>query len=274
MTCLGASALTALSPLDGRYAAKVAALRPLLSEFGLMHRRVQVEVEWFIALSDAGLRRVQAPVRGLARLLLRGLVCASRGRCVRPSRTSRRPPTTTSRRWSTGSSLALVLNQPELKAAGEFVHFACTSEDINNTSHALMLKAAREQVLLPGTLDKLIARLRELAHALPRCRCSAAPTARPPAPPPWARRSPTWWRACTAGRARIAEVKLLAKMNGAVGNYNAHLSAYPGTDWEAFSRAVVENHRWAWPSTPTPSRSSRTTTWPSCSTRSPAPTPS
>jgi adenylosuccinate lyase len=200
-----------------------------------MHRRVQVEVEWFIALSDAGLPSSSAAVRGRARGCA-AWCSASRRPMRRPSRTSRRPPTTTSRRSSTGSR-PLQAGHAELKRAAEFVHFACTSEDINNTSHALMLKAAREQVLLPA-LDRLIARLRRWRRHGRRCRCSAAPTARPPARPRWARRSPTWWRGCTA-RARIAAVPLLAKMNGAVGNYNAHLAAWPDIDWEAF-RAVVE----------------------------------
>jgi adenylosuccinate lyase len=250
------------------------ALRPLLwaTEFGLMHRRVQVEVEWFIALSDAGFARVQAAVRRPARgSCCAAWCCASPRPTRRPSRTSSAPPTTMSRPWSTGSSSA---SRPaDLEAAGEFVHFACTSEDINNTSHALMLKAAREQVLLPA-LDRMIG---QAAHhgawPMPRCRCSAAPMARRRAPPRWARRSPTWWRAWQAARARIAAVPLLAKMNGAVGNYNAHLAAYPDFDWEAFSRRSSSS-AWAWPSTPTPSRSSRTTTWPSCSTPWPAPTPS
>ena len=120
------------------------------------------------------------------------------------------------------------------------MHFACTSEDINNTSHGLMLKAARHDVLLP-TLDKIIGALVDAgAKTWPTCPCWRAPTARPRAPPRWARKSPTWWRAWPRARERIAGVKLLAKMNGAVGNYNAHLSAYPDFDWEAFSRKVIE----------------------------------
>ena len=158
------SPLSALSPLDGRYAAKVAPLRPLLSEFGLMHRRVQVEVEWFIALSDAGSGRVQAARQGRARPA--APPCRRLRRSRRPGHQGHRdaPPTTTSRRWSTGSRPAFA-GDAELSAAAEFVHFACTSEDINNTSHALMLKSARAEVLLPA-LDTLIDKLRAMAHAL------------------------------------------------------------------------------------------------------------
>ena len=113
------------------------------------------------------------------------------------------------------------LSNAELKAASEFVHFACTSGDINNTSHALMLKGRARRGAAAGA-GPVVAKLGAMAHAWRRRRCSAARTARPPARPRWARRSPTWWRVAAPAR-RIAAVKLLAKMNGAVGNYNAHL---------------------------------------------------
>jgi adenylosuccinate lyase len=157
------SALTALSPLDGRYAAKVAALRPLLSEFGLMHRRVQVEVEWFIALSDAGFAEFK-PLSDGARAHLRALVSGfsvADAQAIKDIEKTTNHDVKAVEYWIKSR----FEGQPELQAAGEFVHFACTSEDINNTSHALMLKAAREQVLLPA-LDGVIASLRSLAHGL------------------------------------------------------------------------------------------------------------
>ncbi|HMZ00117.1 MAG TPA: adenylosuccinate lyase, partial [Burkholderiaceae bacterium] len=117
---------------------------------------------------------------------------------------------------------------------------ACTSEDINNTSHALMLKAAREQVLLP-TLDQIIARLRELAQAFAAVPMLSRTHGQTASPTTVGKEIANVVARLQAGRARIAEVKLLAKMNGAVGNYNAHLSAWPEHDWEAFSRAVIEN---------------------------------
>ena len=126
----------------------------------------------------------------------------------------------------------------------EFIHFACTSEDINNLSHALMLKAARDGVMLPG-LDKVIARLRELAHELAdHAHAVRAPTASPPRPPRWARKWPTWCTAWSASSARIAAVEILGKINGAVGNYNAHLSAYPDVDWEEL-RQAISSKAWA-----------------------------
>jgi adenylosuccinate lyase len=142
------SALSALSPLDGRYAAKVAALRPLLSEFGLMHRRVQVEIEWFIALSDAGFAEFK-PLSEAARGLLRGLVLRfseADARAIKDIEKTTNHDVKAVEYWLKSRCEG----HTELKAACEFIHFACTSEDINNTSHALMLKAARAQVLLPA----------------------------------------------------------------------------------------------------------------------------
>ncbi len=231
------SALTALSPLDGRYAAKVAALRPLLSEYGLMHRRVQVEVEWFIALSDAGLPEFR-PLSPEGRGLLRGWVhrfSADDAQAIKAIEKTTNHDVKAVEYW---------LKQrfephAELKAAGEFVHFACTSEDINNTSHALMLKAARDEVLLPA-LDKLIARLGQMAHdwaALPMLSRTHGQTASPTTVGKEIANVAVRLR---AAREAIAAVALKAKMNGAVGNYNAHLAAYPEVDWEAFSRGVIE----------------------------------
>src|ERR1043165_9721382 len=157
------SAISALSPLDGRYAAKVAPLRPLLSEFGLMHRRVQVEVEWFIALSDAGLEGF-APFSEAARGLLRSLVVRvseADAQAIKEIERTTNHDVKAVEYWLKGR----FDNNAELKAAGEFVHFACTSEDINNTSHGLMLKTARNDVLLP-TLDKIIASLTAMAKKL------------------------------------------------------------------------------------------------------------
>jgi len=157
------SALSALSPLDGRYAAKVAALRPLLSEFGLMHRRVQVEIEWFIALSDAGFTEFK-PLSEAARGLLRGLVLRfseADAQAIKDIERTTNHDVKAVEYWLKSR----FDSNPELRAAGEFVHFACTSEDINNTSHALMLQTARQEVLLPA-LDRLVDTLRSMAHSL------------------------------------------------------------------------------------------------------------
>jgi adenylosuccinate lyase len=232
------SALSALSPLDGRYAAKVAALRPLLSEFGLMHRRVQVEVEWFIALSDAGLPEF-APLTEASRGYLRGLVARFSevdAQAIKDIEKTTNHDVKAVEYWLKQR----FSSHPELEKAGEFVHFACTSEDINNTSHGLMLKAAREQVILPA-IDGLIGTLSGMAHqfaAIPMLSRTHGQTA---SPTTVGKEIANVVARLANARERIAEVKLLAKMNGAVGNYTAHLSAYPEQDWEAFSQSVIEH---------------------------------
>jgi adenylosuccinate lyase len=231
------SALTALSPLDGRYATKVAALRPLLSEFGLMHRRVQVEVEWFIALSDAGFSEFK-PLSPAARERLRATVATfseADAQAIKDIEKTTNHDVKAVEYWLKRQ----FEGQPELQAAGEFVHFACTSEDINNTSHALMLKAAREQVLLPA-VDGLVTKLRTMAHAMAEVPMLSRTHGQTASPTTVGKEIANVVARLAAARERIAAVKLLAKMNGAVGNYNAHLSAYPDTDWEAFSRALIE----------------------------------
>ncbi|WP_374430518.1 adenylosuccinate lyase [Ideonella dechloratans] len=231
------STLMALSPLDGRYAAKVTALRPLLSEYGLMHRRVQVEIEWLIALSDAGLDGF-APLSEAARGLLRSLIARfseADARAIKDIEKTTNHDVKAVEYWLKSR----VEHDAELKAVCEFIHFACTSEDINNTSHALMLKAARGEVVLPA-LDGLLATLTGMAQrfaAIPMLSRTHGQTA---SPTTVGKEIANVVARLAHARARIADVKLLAKMNGAVGNYNAHSVAYPDKDWEAFSRSVVE----------------------------------
>jgi adenylosuccinate lyase len=229
--------LTALSPLDGRYAARLDALRPLLSEYGLMQRRVQVEVEWFVALSDAGFAEFK-PLSEAARGLLRGLVLRfseADAQAIKEIEKTTNHDVKAVEYWLKQR----FDNLPELKAAGEFVHFACTSEDINNTSHALMLGAARDQVLLPA-LDGLITALTQLAHAQAAQPMLARTHGQTASPTTVGKEVANVAARLARARAVIAAVKPLAKMNGAVGNYNAHLVAYPDVDWQAFSRRVVE----------------------------------
>ena len=231
------SVLSALSPLDGRYAPRMAALRPLMSEFGLMHRRVQVEVEWFIALTDAGFAELAA-LPEASRGYLRSLVLRfseADAQAIKDIERTTNHDVKAVEYWLK----ARFVGHPELEAAQEFVHFACTSEDINNTSHALMLKAAREQVLLPA-LDKVIDKLRAMAAAqagLPMLSRTHGQTA---SPTTVGKEVANVAARLITARDRIASVSLLAKMNGAVGNYNAHLAAYPEHDWPAFSQKVVE----------------------------------
>ncbi|HEU4460460.1 MAG TPA: adenylosuccinate lyase [Methylibium sp.] len=229
--------LTALSPLDGRYASKLDALRPRLSEYGLMHARVRVEVEWFIGLGDAGLPELQ-PLGDAARTRLRGLVehfGEADAQAIKDIERTTNHDVKAVEYWLKSK----FAGDAALQAAGEFVHFACTSEDINNTSHALMLGGARDAVLLPA-LDGLVATLFAMAQqhaALPMLSRTHGQTA---SPTTVGKEIANVAHRLAAARERIAQVRPLAKMNGAVGNYNAHLAAYPEIDWEAFGRRVVE----------------------------------
>ena len=232
------STISALSPLDGRYAARLAALRPLMSEQGYMHRRVQVEVCWFIALSDAGFGEFK-PLTPGARTYLLGLVknfSEADALAIKEIEKTTNHDVKAVEYWIKSKFEA----RPELRAASEFVHFACTSEDINNTSHALQLKYAREQVLLPG-LDALIVRMREMAHAYADVPMLSRTHGQTASPTTVGKEVANVVARLATAREKIAGVKLLAKMNGAVGNYNAHLSAWPDYDWEAFSRKVIES---------------------------------
>jgi adenylosuccinate lyase len=232
-----ASPLTALSPLDGRYAAKVDKLRPLLSEYGLIRCRVRVEVEWFIALSDASFAEFK-PLGAEARATLRGFVegfSDADAEAIKAIERTTNHDVKAVEYWlaeQIGGDL-------ELAPATGFLHFACTSEDINNTSHALMLEATRRDVLLPA-LDGIVATLsaRAAEHAAqPMLSRTHGQTA---SPTTLGKEIANVVARLVRARERIASVRLLAKMNGAVGNYNAHMAAYPGLDWESFARRVVE----------------------------------
>lgn len=231
------STVSALSPLDGRYAAKLAALRPLMSEQGYMHRRVQVEVAWFIALSDCGFAEFK-PLTGGARKYLLGLVShfsEADALAIKEIEKTTNHDVKAVEYWIKSKFEA----RPELLAAAEFVHFACTSEDINNTSHALQIQAARDKVVLPA-IDGLIAKLREMAHQFAGVSMLSRTHGQTASPTTVGKEIANVTVRLSKAREQIAAVKLLGKMNGAVGNYNAHLAAWPDFDWEAFSRKVIE----------------------------------
>ncbi len=231
------SAISALSPLDGRYAAKLANLRPVMSEQGYMQRRVQVEVAWFITLSDAGFTEFKPLTTG-ARAYLLGLVkhfSEADGEAIKAIEKITNHDVKAVEYWIKSKFEA----RPELLAAEEFVHFACTSEDINNTSHALQLRSARDVVLLPA-LDRLLLKLRAMAHAYADVPMLSRTHGQTASPTTVGKEIANVVVRLQAACDKIAAVRIMAKMNGAVGNYNAHLSAWPDFDWEAFSRKVVE----------------------------------
>jgi adenylosuccinate lyase len=231
------SPLSALSPLDGRYASKTQALRPILSESGFMHHRVKVEIAWLIALSEAGFAELK-PFSVEATTLLNQLASdfseedAARIKAIEATTNH---DVKAVEYWLKEK----VSHLPELIAAAEFIHFACTSEDINNTSHGMMLKAARDTVMLPA-LDEIIAKLTELAHAHAGLPMMSRTHGQPASPTTLGKEIANVVARLQGTRQRIASVAILGKMNGAVGNYNAHLSAYPSFDWPTFSRRVIE----------------------------------
>ena len=235
--------VTALSPLDGRYAAKLDTLRPLMSEQGYMHRRVQVELAWFAALSDAGFAEF-TPLSADARKYLVALVThfsTEDALAIKEIEKKTNHDVKAVEYWIKDKFKACTHAnvKKELEHSAEFVHFACTSEDINNTSHALQLQASREQVVLP-MLDAIINKLRDMAHAYADVPMLSRTHGQTASPTTVGKEIANVVMRLRAGRERIAKVSILAKMNGAVGNYNAHLSAWPDFDWEAFSQRVVE----------------------------------
>lgn len=231
------TALNALSPLDGRYASKTDALRPILSEAGFMHHRVKVEIAWLIALSEAGFTEIQtfsASARQLLEKLASDFTEADAQR-IKEIEAVTNHDVKAVEYWLKEK----VQDVPELVAASEFIHFACTSEDINNTSHGMMLKAARDSVLLPQ-LSTLIQKLTELAHEHADIAMMSRTHGQPASPTTLGKEIANVVARLSKAKEKISQVQILGKMNGAVGNYNAHLSAYPAFDWPAFSRRVIE----------------------------------
>jgi adenylosuccinate lyase len=208
-----------------------------MSEQGYMHRRVQVEIAWFIALSDAGFAEFK-PLTPGARRYLTGLVKnfnEEDAMAIKAFEKTTNHDVKAVEYWIKSK----FQDRPELEKAAEFVHFACTSEDINNTSHALQLKGARAEVILPG-LDGLIAKLRDMAHAFAEVPMLSRTHGQTASPTTVGKEMANVVMRLTGCRNKIAAVQLMGKMNGAVGNYNAHLSAWPDFDWENFARQVVE----------------------------------
>ena len=239
MSLTSHDALTALSPLDGRYAAKVEALRAHFSEFGLFRNRIRVEIEWLKALAAAPEIAEVAVFSPATVAELDGATASfsvADAEAVKAIEARTNHDVKAVEYWLKER----FKGNPEVMRVAEFIHFACTSEDINNVSHALMLKEARDAVLLPS-LDTVIARFRELAHQLADLPMLSRTHGQPASPTTLGKEMANIAARLLRARARVASVNMMAKFNGAVGNYNAHLSAYPDFDWPAFNRRFIES---------------------------------
>lgn len=229
--------LTALSPIDGRYALKTNELRPWLSESAFMHMRVKVEVHWLIALTKAGLPDMPSFSKDAENFLLNliknfSLEDAQR---IKEIEAVTNHDVKAVEYWLKEQ----VKGQVELEQASEFIHFACTSEDINNTSHGLMLNGAVQEVMLPK-LKVVLQTLVHLSHTHADLPMLSRTHGQPASPTTLGKEIANIAMRLQKAISKIERVKMSGKMNGAVGNYNAHLSAYPDFDWENFSKEVVE----------------------------------
>ena len=232
------NALTALSPIDGRYQDKAAALHPIFSEFGLLKYRVTVEVRWLQKLA-AHIQIQEVPALSAeANNYLDSIVANFSVEDANRIKTIER---------TTNHDVKAVeyfLKEkcealPELYKINEFIHFACTSEDINNTSHALMLKTAREEVLLPEW-KKVIDAVVELAERYKNIPLLSRTHGQPASPTTIGKEMANVAYRLKRQYKQLENVEILAKINGAVGNYNAHLSAYPDINWHTFSQEFIE----------------------------------
>ena len=233
------NALTALSPLDGRYGNKTASLRDYFSEYALIKYRVRVEIEWLKALA-AEPAIAEVPAFSAAALALLERI-AGEFSVADAERVKAIEATTNHDVKAVEYFLKeRTRDNAEIAAVSEFIHFACTSEDINNLSHGLMLRDARENVLLPA-LEKVIARLSDLAHDLAELPMLSRTHGQPASPTTVGKELANVVHRLRRSYIGIADVEVLGKINGAVGNYNAHLSAYPELDWERFARSFVDD---------------------------------
>ena len=233
------SALTALSPLDGRYQSQVAGLRPFFSEYALFHNRIRVEVEWLKALAAEPAIGEIAPFSASTIAQLDQVVAEFNEADAEQVKAIEAETNHDVKAIEYWLKRRLADNAEVIKAS-EFIHFACTSEDINNLSHALMLKSGRDTVLLPA-LDQIVNRMTELAHDLAATPMMSRTHGQPATPSTMGKELANVVYRLRRQRQQIAAVELLGKINGAVGNYNAHLSAYPEFDWEAFAKRFVES---------------------------------
>ncbi len=230
--------ITALSPLDGRYHTKVDALRSYFSEFALIRFRVQVEIAWLKALSEQpGIIEVPnfSPQSYVHLDNLVESFSLEDGEAIKAIEATTNHDVKAVEYWLKQK----LENNAEVRKVSEFIHFACTSEDINNLSHGLMLRTSLQQVMLPA-LNKIINRLIELAHQFADIPMLARTHGQPATPTTLGKELANTVYRLQRGRKQLESVAILGKINGAVGNYNAHLSAYPNLDWEKFAQSFVE----------------------------------
>jgi adenylosuccinate lyase len=231
--------LTAVSPIDGRYARATTPLRNICSEYGLIRFRVLVEVRWLQRLSlNKQVSEVPAFSDATNRLLNDIVDEFNEADAQRVKEIE----STTNHDVKAVEYFLKekISGNKELEACSEFIHFACTSEDINNLSHALILQTARQEVLLP-TMDKLIAAITQLAHGLADIPMLSRTHGQPASPTTLGKEMANVTQRLLRQRDEFASITPLGKMNGAVGNYNAHISAYPEIDWQKETRGFVES---------------------------------
>ena len=230
--------LSALSPLDGRYAATTDPLRPIFSEYGLMKARVRVELEWLKALAAEPKIGEVAPFSATTLAEIDSVIngfSLSNAAEVKAIEATTNHDVKAIEYWLKQR----FAHNAEVHAVGEFIHFACTSEDINNLSHALMLRQARDEVLLPQ-LREIAAKLQQMAHALAAVPMMSRTHGQPATPTTMGKEIANVLARLQRQIEQLAAQEFLGKINGAVGNYNAHLVAYPDVDWEQHCQKFVE----------------------------------
>ena len=236
---LSLSALTAVSPLDGRYGNKTAVLRPIFSEFGLIKFRLLVEIKWLQALSQHPDIKEVSPFSPTAEQYLNNLIDNFSPKDA--LRVKEIEATTNHDVKAIEYYLKeKIATQPEIASNSEFIHFACTSEDINNLSYALMLGQARQQVLIPQ-LDRVVETIDGLAQKYASISMLSRTHGQAASPTTVGKEFKNFAQRLQRQRSQLAEIKILGKINGAVGNFNAHLAAYPEINWQGFSEDFVRS---------------------------------
>lgn len=236
--------LSAISPIDGRYAAKTASLRPIFSEYGLIYHRLLVEIRWLQSLSgfaDIGeVPAFSAAANDLLETILANFDPAQAQRIKQIEKTTNHDVKAVEYYLK-----EQVAENPELHAAAEFIHFACTSEDINNLSHGLMLKTGRDRILLPP-LNEVIELIGDLARQHAAVAMMSRTHGQPASPTTLGKEMANAAYRLRRQMQQLEAVEILGKFNGAVGNFNAHLSAYPDSDWQSHTQQFVESLGLSW----------------------------